>query len=35
MKQKLSNIPKMKGSTMKDLDKYNKDFKKFMEKLIR
>jgi len=33
-KQKPSSIPKMKGSTMKDLDKYNKDFKKFQECLI-
>ena len=31
---KSSNIPKMKGLTMKDLDKYNKDFKKFKEHLI-
>jgi len=34
MKQKPSNIPKMKGSTMKDLDKYNEDFKRFKERLI-
>jgi len=33
-KQKPSNIPKMKGSTMKDLDKYNKDFKGFQKHLI-
>jgi len=34
MKQKPSKIPKMKGLTMKDLDEYNKDFKKFQEHLI-
>src|SRR6267142_1714537 len=33
-RQKPSNIPKMKGSTMKDLDKYNEDFKKFKERPI-
>ena len=32
---KSSNIPKMKGPTMKDLDKYNEDFKKFTTRLIR
>jgi len=34
MKQKPSNIPKMKGATMKDLDKYNEDFKGFQKRLI-
>ena len=31
---KKTSIPKMKGSTMKDLNKYNEDFEKFSKKLI-
>jgi len=30
-KTKSSNIPHMKGTMMKDLDKYNKDFKNFKQ----